>query len=102
MSGTPTEFVRFNNNGKFEVTNQALQLLRALNGPVAVVAVAGRARQGKSFLLNQLVAKLGGSSAGGGKFQVSAAYKPCTKGLWLWSQAVQRKTADGQPYHIVS
>ncbi len=36
-----------------------------VKGPVAVVAVCGRARQGKSFILNQLLLQ----SSGGG-FQV--------------------------------
>ena len=34
--------------------------LRSIRGPVGVVAVCGRARQGKSFLLNQLLGRTQG------------------------------------------
>ncbi|GFR45088.1 hypothetical protein Agub_g6464 [Astrephomene gubernaculifera] len=95
--GTPLELIKYNaQNGKFEVGIAALDALRKVKGPVAVVAVCGRARQGKSFILNQLLLQ----SSGGG-FQVGATHRPCTKGLWMWS-APQRMTApDGSSHHLV-
>jgi hypothetical protein len=59
-----------------------------------VIAVAGRARTGKSFILNQLL----GQSAG---FRLAHSHRPCTKGLWIWSQPIERVGPDGQPYHLV-
>eukprot|EP00198_Chlamydomonas_reinhardtii_P009484 XP_001698821.1 predicted protein [Chlamydomonas reinhardtii] len=67
--GTPLELIKYNtDSGTFEIGKAALDTLRKVKGPVAVVAVCGRARQGKSFILNQLLLK----SSGGG-FQVTAA-----------------------------
>ena len=95
--------------GKFSVGEGAEAALRALgNAPVAVLTVAGRARGGKSFLLN-LIAKEagttwigdgrrgGGRTDGGGEgrrggtegegegsFAVGSTHRPCTRGLWMW------------------
>ncbi len=64
----------------------------ALQGPVAVLSVCGRARQGKSWLLNQLAAKLTGSQPG---FKVSGQTTACTKGLWIWSKPISRTSSAG-------
>ena len=93
--GVPLELVRYDtDSGKFHVGEQALKMLRATKDPVGVVAVCGRARQGKSFILNQLL----GQSTG---FQVAPSVRPCTKGLWMWSSPMKRKNADGSQYRLV-
>ncbi|KAK9825847.1 hypothetical protein WJX81_003554 [Elliptochloris bilobata] len=66
----------------------------SVNGPVGVVSVCGRARQGKSYILNQLL----GQSSG---FVVAPTHRPCTKGLWMWSSPVERLSPDGSKYHLV-
>eukprot|EP01051_Picozoa_sp_SAG22_P006453 SAG22_NODE_423_length_10665_cov_7.110543_6_plen_590_part_00 len=63
-----------------------LALLNGLGAaPVAVIAVAGLYRTGKSFLLNQLatagVAAGGGASAAG--FTVGHDTESCTRGIWI-------------------
>ena len=89
------ELVRYNaDTGKFELGEEALSVLRSTRGPVGVVAVAGRARQGKSYILNQLLGRSGG-------FTVGPTHRPCTKGLWMWSAPVQRTAPDGSKYSLV-
>jgi len=89
------ELVRYNaDTGKFEVGTEALAALKASSGPIGVVAVAGRARQGKSYILNQLLGRSGG-------FQVGPTHRPCTKGLWMWSAPVERRAANGTKYSLV-
>ncbi|GLI70685.1 hypothetical protein VaNZ11_015625 [Volvox africanus] len=93
--GSPLELIKFNvQTGKFEVGTTALATLRKVKGPIAVVAVCGRARQGKSFILNQLLQ----SSSG---FQVGATHRPCTKGLWMWSTPQRINAPDGSSHHLV-
>ena len=58
--------------------------------------MCGRARQGKSYILNRIAERAAGAQPGaGGGFTVAATQKPCTKGIWLWSKPVARKAADG-------
>ena len=55
-------------------------MLRSARGSVGVVAVAGRTRDGKSHILNQLLSK---------GFAVGPTQCLCTKGLSMWSAPVQ-------------
>lgn len=69
----------------FEACPDALAALRAMGpGPAAAVAVCGRARTGKSLLLNQLAAAAAAGEGGGG-FAVGSTQRACTHGIWMWS-----------------
>lgn len=93
--GNPLELITYDTDtGQFHLGSEALKVLRGVKGPVGVVAVSGRARQGKSFILNQLL----GQSSG---FTVASTHRPCTKGLWMWSTPVERQSSDGSKYHLV-
>lgn len=73
-----------------------MKVLRSVKGPVGVVSMCGRARQGKSYILNQLLGRSGG-------FEVASTHRPCTKGLWLWSTPIVRDIPNGPgKYHLVS
>lgn len=50
----PLRLLYCDDSGKFVVEPAAIRALQAVKGPVGVVAVCGRARQGKSFILNQV------------------------------------------------
>ena len=78
-------------DGKFTVQPAALEALARMPGPLAVIAVAGKYRTGKSFLLNNVI--LGGEPA----FSVGPSIQPCTKGLWLYSQPVACTDEGGAP-----
>jgi hypothetical protein len=59
--------------------------------PVAVIAVVGMYRTGKSFLMNRILLD---SSDG---FQVGPTVNPCTKGLWLWNRVCDGVDKNGKP-----
>ena len=82
---------------KFTLGEDALACLRGVRGPVGVLAVCGRARQGKSFILNQLASVARGRDG----FAVGPTVRPCTKGLWIWSEPVPCVTAEGERYSLV-
>ncbi|MCE0481360.1 hypothetical protein HAX54_039062 [Datura stramonium] len=50
----PIRFVYCDEKGKFQIDPEALAILQLVKEPVGIVSVCGRARQGKSFILNQL------------------------------------------------
>lgn len=50
----PIRLVYCDENGRFRMDPEAVATLQLVKEPVGVVSVCGRARQGKSFILNQL------------------------------------------------
>lgn len=57
----PLQLLRYDDaSGRFELGARALEALRACSGAVGVVAVCGRARQGKSYVLNRLLGRSSG------------------------------------------
>ncbi|XP_007025528.2 PREDICTED: guanylate-binding protein 7 [Theobroma cacao] len=90
----PIRLLYCDEKGKFRMDPEAVAALQLVKGPIGVVSVCGRARQGKSFILNQLL----GRSSG---FQVASTHRPCTKGLWLWSAPLKRTALDGTEYNLL-
>ncbi|GFR48846.1 hypothetical protein Agub_g10799 [Astrephomene gubernaculifera] len=96
QEGRPLQLVTHDaSTGQFSLGEEAISVLKCIKAPLAVVAVCGRARTGKSYILNQL---LGTAGAG---FEVASSYKPCTKGLWMWSHPIRRTALDGSNYYLV-
>jgi hypothetical protein len=69
-------------DGKFVLCDEGAAVLRNIPGPVAVIAVAGLYRTGKSFFLNQLMGRHGEQGKTG--FGVGMTTKACTRGIHLW------------------
>jgi hypothetical protein len=53
-AGRPLRLVYCDERGRFRMDPEAVAALQLVKGPVGVVSVCGRARQGKSFILNQV------------------------------------------------
>lgn len=66
------------------VTPEAREFLTRIKHRLGVIAVAGKYRTGKSFLLNRVIIQ---TRTGG--FGVGPTINPCTKGLWLWPQLIE-------------
>ncbi|GLC47864.1 hypothetical protein PLESTB_000033800 [Pleodorina starrii] len=96
QEGKPVQLVHHDpSTGQFSLGDEAIAVLKRVKAPIAVVSVCGRARTGKSYILNQMI---GTPGAG---FEVASSYRPCTKGLWLWSQPIRRTALDGSYYYLV-
>ena len=68
---------------KYLVSDEAKEFLRGIKCKIGVIAVAGKYRTGKSFLLNRVI--LNKRSSG---FGVGPTINPCTKGLWMWGEPI--------------
>ena len=74
---------------EYQLTTQAINFFKAIEGPIAVVSVAGLYRTGKSYLLNRVL--LNRSNG----FGVGPTINPCTKGLWCWGSPIRGTSNDG-------
>lgn len=83
------------NQRKYELSPEALSMIRSLCGKISVITVAGLYRTGKSYLLNQVL--LNRKSG----FGVGPSINPCTKGMWIWDRPLTGKTALGDPCQIL-
>ena len=63
---------------------EAVEFLSRIKERVGVIAVAGKYRTGKSFLLNRVI--INQKNKG---FGVGNTINPCTKGLWMWTELLE-------------
>lgn len=70
-------------NTKLLINERGLSFLKQLPAPLAIVAVSGRAKTGKSFMLNQILGVENGKKDG---FPIGVHYTAGTKGLLLWDE----------------
>lgn len=82
-------------NTKLELNPQGLQFLDSITNNIAVISVAGRAKTGKSFLLNNLM----GVHHDKG-FKVGVDFKPGTKGILMWGQPME-KEINGEKVTVI-
>lgn len=82
--------------GSFNITDEAIEFLNSITGKIAVIAVVGKYRTGKSFLLNRIILDYKGK----GGFGVGPTINPCTKGLWIWSEGVEIQQ-DGEKITVL-
>ncbi|RHY25977.1 hypothetical protein DYB32_007968 [Aphanomyces invadans] len=84
----PLPFITLTDDDCFEISRDAAEYLRSLEGEVSIVAIAGLYRTGKSYLLNQLL----GRTTEHTMFGVGGTVNAMTKGIWIWGQPVDGST----------
>ncbi|KAF4688969.1 hypothetical protein FOZ60_002217 [Perkinsus olseni] len=80
--GGPVQLISIDESGQCTADEYALNILRQMEGKVAVIGIAGLYRTGKSFLMNRLLGLQDG-------FEIGPSVNPCTRGIWMWGQPVQ-------------
>ncbi|XP_078522689.1 guanylate-binding protein 1-like [Lissotriton helveticus] len=63
--------------GELVLKQEAIEILNKITQPVVVVAIVGRYRTGKSYLINKLAGKNKG-------FSLGSSIQTHTKGIWMW------------------
>jgi hypothetical protein len=90
QEGKAIQFIEFLPKKGFAVTKEAIEFLSTIeNEQLGVVAIAGKYRTGKSFLVNRILLD---KREGG--FGVGSTIKACTKGLWMWNKVVPAENPD--------
>ena len=81
---TAIPFVTFE-DGKFVISEEAKKLLsQKSNDTLGIISLVGKYRTGKSFLLNRVILNRKENIG----FSVGPTFKPCTKGIWIWSDPI--------------
>ena len=79
-------FITYNESTKkFIINKEAKKIISNTekNKKIGIISLVGKYRTGKSFLLNRVIINNKGNKNNG--FEVGPTIKPCTKGIWLWS-----------------
>ncbi|CAI7927785.1 unnamed protein product, partial [Closterium sp. NIES-54] len=80
---------------KLKVSQEGLSVIRSIKNPIAIVAVIGPYRSGKSFLLNQLLTLTCDEG-----FGVGHARDTKTKGIWVWGDPMEMQV-NGQTTSVL-
>ena len=76
--------VLFQDN-KFIIPEESKNLLsQSQYKNIGIISLVGKYRTGKSFLLNRVILNRNLKSG----FGVGPTFKPCTKGIWIWSEPI--------------
>ena len=79
-NGRALNFIVYDKDKGFSVGEEARDFLMSLKDEtIGVIAVAGKYRTGKSFLLNRILLQQEKERG----FGVGPTINPCTKGLWI-------------------
>ena len=85
-SGRAVQFVSIDpKTGQFELNKEAVEIFENGENQIAIVAIAGKYRTGKSLLMNLLS---GGTE---NNFEVSSSVNACTRGIWMHSEPITIK-----------
>ena len=82
MANSPIQLIDFSRG--FQINPQALEFLKSIKEEIIIVSVVGKARTGKSYLMNLLLDLIGKGIPG---FQVASSLQSFIKGIWLWGTA---------------
>ncbi|RIA94415.1 guanylate-binding protein [Glomus cerebriforme] len=94
--GSPVQLLKYTEDlkdgfGKIALNPDALDILRTIREPLAIISVVGSYRRGKSWFANVLHGRHDG-------FDLGAKVEGCTRGIYMWSPPFKltSKQSDGK------
>lgn len=93
----PLHLINFKPDG-FELNPEAINMIKSIEDDIIVVSVVGKARTGKSYLMNLLLDNIGKEKS----FQVESTISSCTKGIWVWGNFRKKKNGNAKIIFIDS
>ena len=96
-------FITYNESTKkFVINKEAKKILSnpEQNKKIGIISLVGKYRTGKSFLLNRVIINKKENRNEG--FAVGPTIKPCTKGIWLWSNPIiiSNQNNNNEPFPV--
>ena len=96
----PINLIEFNRNN-FVLNEKALDILNSIKEDLVIVSIIGKARTGKSYLMNLLLNNQKIKYPGNG-FEISSKLSSCTRGIWLWDTPRQKPNSSSKIIFIDS
>ena len=96
----PINLIEFNHNN-FVLNEKALDILKSIKDNLIIVSIVGKARTGKSYLMNLLLNNNQSKYPGNG-FEISSRLNSCTRGIWLWDTPRQKPNSSAKIIFIDS
>jgi len=95
-------FITYNETTKkFIINKEAKKIISnsEKNKKIGIISLVGKYRTGKSFLLNRVIINNKENKEG---FAVAPTIKPCTKGIWLWSNPliITNSNNNNEPFPV--
>ncbi len=81
-------------NGELILNEDGLNALKEINENLAICVCVGPYRQGKSFLLNQILKKDNG-------FEIGHKDNACTHGIWMYKYPAKIKDSKGNKLAVI-
>ena len=101
MESVAVPFIKYEvQSSQFKINPDAMEFLQAIKTKVGVIAVCGKYRTGKSYLMNKLFLDCETETQSTG-FTVGPTINPCTKGLWIWKKLFYRKDDEDKEMPII-
>ena len=96
-------FITYNESTKkFIINKEAKKIISnpEANKKIGIISLVGKYRTGKSFLLNRVIINNKENKNEG--FEVGPTIKPCTKGIWLWSNPliITNQNNNNEPFPV--
>ena len=96
----PINLIEFHRNN-FVLNEKALNILKSIKDNLIIVSIVGKARTGKSYLMNLLLNNNKSKYPGNG-FEISSRLDSCTRGIWLWNTPRQKPNSSSKIIFIDS
>ena len=96
----PINLIEFQKNN-FILNPNALDILNSIKEDLIIVSIVGKARTGKSYLMNLLLNSIQSKKPGNG-FEISSRLNSCTRGIWLWNTPRQKPNSSSKIIFIDS
>ena len=97
----PINLIEFSKKN-FILNEEALNILRNIKEELIVVSIVGKARTGKSFLMNLLLNSNNNINRNNYGFKIGSTINSCTRGIWIWNTPKEKPNSKSKIIFIDS